>query len=143
MPAATFTESAARVVSMSVGLMKAAFDAALEFFKSETRCGKGPIIQHQSPTRIETSRYLCWKALHDLDTNGDPKLVYPTKISGSECAVQSVHDAMRVVGVSIYSVKMPFWGLLQDAGGLLLIVETWTFAGVNCRFCWRMQETIL
>jgi nitroalkane oxidase len=120
---ATFTGSAALVCAASVGLMRAAFDAALQFSKSDTRGGKGPIIEHQSPadlliaikTRIETSRYLCWKALHNLETKGDPELAYMAKIYGSECAVQSVYDAMRVVGVSAYSVKMPFGRLMQDA----------------------------
>jgi alkylation response protein AidB-like acyl-CoA dehydrogenase len=37
------------------------------------------------------------------------------KIYGSECAVQSVYDALRIVGVTSYSVKMPFGRLMEDA----------------------------
>ena len=37
------------------------------------------------------------------------------KIYGSECAVQSVYDAMRLVGISSYSLSMPFGRLMEDA----------------------------
>lgn len=123
MISATFTVSAALVCAASVGLMRSRFDAALEFSKSDSRGGRDPIIHHQSvadlliqiKTRIETSRYLCWKALYNIEKQGDPELAYMAKIYGSECAVQCVYDAMRVVGVNSYSVKMPFGRLIEDA----------------------------
>jgi alkylation response protein AidB-like acyl-CoA dehydrogenase len=123
MLATTFTTSAALVCAASVGIMRATFDAALNFSKSDRRGGRDPIINHQSVAdllidikmRMETSRYLCWKALHNIETRGDGELAYMAKIYGSECAVQSVYDAMRVVGVTSYSVKMPFGRLMEDA----------------------------
>ena len=119
----TFTGSAALVCSASVGLMRATFDAALAFAKSDSRGGQNPIINHQSvadllidiKTRMETSRFLCWKALWNIDTMGDGELAYMAKIYGSECAVQSVYDAMRLVGISSYSLSMPFGRLMEDA----------------------------
>jgi alkylation response protein AidB-like acyl-CoA dehydrogenase len=121
--AEAFTGSSALVCSVSVGLMRATFDAALTFAKSDTRGGQNPIIHHQSvadlliqiKTRIETSRYLCWKALYNLETTGDKELAYMAKIYGSESAVQCVYDAMRLVGVSSYAVDMPFGRLMEDA----------------------------
>jgi nitroalkane oxidase len=123
MIAASFTGSSALVCAVSVGLMRATFKAALEFSKSDSRGGQRPIINHQSvadlliqiKTRMETSRYLCWKALYNLETRGDGELAYMAKIYGSECAVQCVYDAMRVVGVTSYSVHMPFGRLMEDA----------------------------
>ena len=120
---ATFTGSAALVCAASVGLMRATFDAALAFSKSDARGGQNPIIHHQSvadlliqiKTRMETSRFLCWKALWNIDNLRDPELAYMAKIYGSECAVQSVYDAMRLVGISSYSLSMPFGRLMEDA----------------------------
>lgn len=59
-----FRMSAALVGAMGTGISRAAFDAALEFAKTDTRGGTGPIIQHQSVAdllidikiRTETSR---------------------------------------------------------------------------------------
>lgn len=59
-----FRMSAALVGAMGTGISRAAFNAALEFAKADTRGGTGPIIQHQSVAdllidikiRTETSR---------------------------------------------------------------------------------------
>ena len=81
---------------LQLASLRATFDAALEFSKADHRGGQHPIIHHQSvadlliqiKTRLETSRYLCWKALQNLEKKGDPELAYMAKIYGSECAVQ-------------------------------------------------------
>jgi nitroalkane oxidase len=109
----TFGSSAALVGAMGVGLMRAAFEAALGFARVETRGGAvGPILGRQSVAdllidvkiRAETSRLLTWKALHAIE-NGPGgwkarlELALEAKIYSSEAAVQSVVDAMKAVGM--------------------------------------------
>ncbi|KAL2683409.1 hypothetical protein Neosp_007879 [[Neocosmospora] mangrovei] len=123
-----FTMSAALVGAMAVGTMRAAFDEALAFAKSDTRGGSKAIIEHQSVAdklidckmKIETSRLMVWKAVHTLD---DPavdwkvKLEFSmqTKIYATDCAVDCVVDAMKAVGMKSYAKDMPFPRLLNEA----------------------------
>ena len=108
----TFGASAAIVGAMSVSIMRAAFEAALEFAKTETRGGSVPIIERQSVAdlligikmRTETSRLLTWKALHCLENGpGDVgarlELCLEAKIFCSDSAVQCCVDAMKLVGM--------------------------------------------
>lgn len=124
----TFGSSAAIVGAMSVGIMRAAFEAALSFAKSDTRGGTVPIIQHQSVAdllidikmKIETSRLLTWKALHAIE-NGPGgwkarlEMALHAKIFCSENAVACVVDAMKAVGIKAYDKDMPLARLLNDA----------------------------
>ena len=56
--------------------MRAAFDFALHFARTERRGGVHPIIEHQAvgyaladaKTTIEAARYLSWRACHAVDT---------------------------------------------------------------------------
>ncbi|KAI8670248.1 Nitroalkane oxidase [Fusarium keratoplasticum] len=123
-----FTMSAALVGAMAVGTMRAAFDEALAFAKSDTRGGSKPIIQHQSVAdklidckmRIETSRLLVWKAVCKLD---DPavdwkvklEISMQAKIYSTDCAVDCVVDAMKAVGMKSYAKDMSFPRLLNEA----------------------------
>lgn len=97
---------------MSVSIMKAVFEAALDFAKSESRGGARPIIERQSVAdvlidikmRIETSRLLTWKAMHCLENGpGDwsarLELALEAKIFSSDNAVKCCVDAMKVVGM--------------------------------------------
>lgn len=124
----TFGSSAAIVGAMSVGIMRAAFEAALSFAKSDNRGGTVPIIQHQSVAdllidikmKIETSRLLTWKALHGIE-NGPGgwkarlEMALHAKIFCSDNAVACVVGAMKAVGVKAYDRDMPFARLLNDA----------------------------
>jgi alkylation response protein AidB-like acyl-CoA dehydrogenase len=124
----TFGSSAAIVSAMAVGIMRAAFEVALSFAKRDTRGGMVPIIQHQSVAdllidikgRIEASRVLTWKALHTVehgpgDWNARLELALHAKIFASDHAVQSVVDAMKVVGIKAYAKDMPLQRMLNDA----------------------------
>ena len=123
--AGAFTATAALVGIFGVALMRAAFDFALQFARTEKRGGIHPIIEHQAvgyaladaKTTIEAARYLSWRACHALDTQspGAEELAVEAKIFGSESAVRVITDLMRVVGIDSYDHETPFGGLLQDA----------------------------
>jgi len=122
-------------VSSVVALMRAAFQFALSFAKSEKRGGIQQIIQHQAvgyaladaKTTIEAARVLSWHACRALDTAapGALELAIHTKVFGSEAAVRVITNLMQVVGVDSYGHELPLAGLLQDAMALPL------FAGGN------------
>ncbi|MDM0071440.1 acyl-CoA dehydrogenase family protein [Variovorax sp. J31P207] len=126
----SFTGTAALVGIMGVALMRAAFDFALNFAKTERRGGVLPIIEHQAvgyaladaKTKLEAARYLGWRACHAMDqmAPGGPELALQSKIFGSEAAVSVITRLMQVVGVDSYSHDLPLAGLLQDAIALPL-----------------------
>jgi butyryl-CoA dehydrogenase len=122
---ASFTGTAALVGIMGVGLMRAAFDFALHFAKTELRGGLKPIIEHQAvgyaladaKTTLEAARYLGWKACHAMDAQapGALEAALHSKIFGSEAAVRVITNLMSVVGIDSYDHQLPLGGLLQDA----------------------------
>lgn len=89
--------------------MAAAFEAALDFAKNDTRGGADPIIGRQSVAdlligvkmRIDASRFLTWKASHALDNGLGGELALEAKIYCSDLAVQSVSDCMSAVGMYV------------------------------------------
>jgi nitroalkane oxidase len=133
--AESFAGSAALVGIFGVALMRAAFQFALSFAKSDRRGGIQQIIQHQAvgyaladaKTTIEAARALSWHACLAFDTAapGALELAIHAKVFGSEAAVRVITDLMRVVGVESYGHELPLAGLLQDAVALPL------FAGGN------------
>lgn len=107
-----FGISAALVGALSVGIMRAAFESALKFAKTDSRRGAVPLLQRQSVAdllidikmRADTSRLLTWKALHGLQHGpGDFKArleqCLQAKIFSSDNAVWCVEDAMKAVGM--------------------------------------------
>lgn len=92
---------------MSVGIMSAAFEAALEFAKNDTRGGSEPIINRQSVSdllldvkmRIDAARFLTWKAADAFDKGLGGELALEAKIYCSDLAVKSVTDCMSAVGM--------------------------------------------
>jgi nitroalkane oxidase len=145
--AGAFTATAALVGIFGVALMRAAFDFALHFARTEKRGGVHPIIEHQAvgyaladaKTTIEAARYLSWRACHALDTQsaGAEELAVEAKIFGSESAVRVITDLMRVVGIDSYDHETPFGGLLQDALALPI------FDGGNMGVRRRQLHTML
>jgi alkylation response protein AidB-like acyl-CoA dehydrogenase len=121
----SFSWTAALIGAACTGVMRAAFDQAFEFTKTDKRSGTVPVIEHQNAgymladlkMRIEAARYLTWKACHQLDLTErrSDELAIMTKVYCSELAVQVVYDAMRLVGVNSYSDLSPLSGLMQDA----------------------------
>lgn len=71
----TFDASAVLVGAMGVGLMRAAFDAALAFAKDDVRGGAVPLLERQAVADLlsgikiqtEAARALTWKAAHALE----------------------------------------------------------------------------
>ena len=120
-----FSWTAALIGAACTGVMRAAFDVALNFAKTDKRSGNVPVIEHQNAgymladlkMRIEAARYLTWKACHQLDVTdrASDELAIMTKVYASELCVQVVYDAMRLVGVDSYTELTPLAGLMQDA----------------------------
>lgn len=120
-----FSWTAALIGAACVGVMRAAFDYALNFALQEKRLGAEPVIGHQNvgfmlgdiKMRIEAARYMTWKACHYLDTTDGKgeELAIMTKVYCSELAVQVVYDAMRVVGIESYTRRTPLERLMRDA----------------------------
>lgn len=121
----SFNWTAALIGAACVGVMRAAFDYALNFAKTERRLGSQPIIAYQNvgymladiKMRIEAARYLTWKACHYFEETGGrgQELAIMAKVYCSELAVQVVYDAMRLVGVESYTKRTPLERLIRDA----------------------------
>lgn len=120
-----FTGTAPIVGVFAVGLMRAAFDCAFHFAKTERRGGNIPIIEHQAvgyaladaKMAIEAVRSLSWRAAHAVDARspGALELALAAKVFGSETAVRVITDLMRVVGIDSYDTALPIGRVLQDA----------------------------
>jgi butyryl-CoA dehydrogenase len=122
---ASFLGATALVGMLGVALMRAAFDHALHFARTERRGGVVPIIEHQAvgyaladaKTAIEAVRALSLRACRAVDAGhaSGPELANAAKIFGSETTVRVITELMRVVGVDSYDDLDPLNGLLQDA----------------------------
>ncbi len=120
-----FSWTSSPIGAACVGKMRAAFDYAYEFLKTDSRSGPHPVIEYQNAgymladlkIRIEAARYLAWKAGDHFDKTGgkDRELANITKIFNSELCVQAVWDAMRLVGIDSYTDKTPIADILQDS----------------------------
>ena len=124
--AGAFSWTAALIGAACVGTMRAAFEYALDFARSEKRLGTVPVIEHQNvgfmladiKMRIEACRYLTWKACHDFERTGGraDELAIMTKVYCSEAAVGTVYDCMRVVGIASYTKDLaPLEKIMRDA----------------------------
>lgn len=105
--AASFTSPACLVGAMSVGVMPAAFEAALQFGKTrpESR-GTGTSEQTKCPDllmdikmRTDAARFLTWKTANAYDNGHGLELCLDAKIYCSDLAVKLVVDAMSAVGM--------------------------------------------
>ncbi len=121
----SFSWTGGLIGAACVGVMRAAFEHALEFARTEKRLGTVPVLEYQNvgfmltdiKMNIEAARYLTWKACHDLDASGgaSEETAIIAKIYCSELAVKTVYDAMQVVGVESYIKDAPFDRLMRDA----------------------------
>jgi butyryl-CoA dehydrogenase len=137
----------ALIGACAAGVMRSAFDVALRFARTDRRGGRVPVVEHQGvgflladvKTRIEAVRALTLRACAALDSGspGAEELSVHAKIFGSEAAVQSLVDLMRVVGVDSYGHHLPLAGLLQDALAYPL------FSGGNIGFRRRRLQALL
>ncbi|KAI2466440.1 acyl-CoA dehydrogenase NM domain-like protein [Annulohypoxylon bovei var. microspora] len=147
----SFDLTAVLVGAMSVGLMRAAFEAALAFAKSDDRRGKVPLLERQAVADLlssikmqtEACRALTWKAAHAMehgpgDYDARRELALAAKVYCSDAAVKAVTEAINAVGVTAYDVEQPFAELLKNAIGLPI------FDGGNVGIRRRhMQELML
>jgi alkylation response protein AidB-like acyl-CoA dehydrogenase len=124
--AGAFSWTAALIGAACVGTMRAAFEYALDFARTEKRLGTVPVIDHQNvgfmladiKMRLEACRYLTWKACHDFEHTGGhaQELAIMTKVYCSEAAVTTIYDCMRVVGIASYTKDLaPLERIMRDA----------------------------
>ena len=124
--AGAFSWTAALIGAACVGTMRAAFEYALDFSRTEKRLGTVPVIDHQNvgfmladiKMRIEACRYLTWKACHDFERTAGraQELAIMTKVYCSEAAVSTIYDCMRVVGIASYTKDhAPLERIMRDA----------------------------
>ena len=127
----SFTGASALVGIFGVALMRAAFDFALRFTRTERRGGIHPVIAHQAvgyaladaKTMIEATRSLTWRACSAADAKSPAaaELAMHSKINGSEAAVRVITDLARVIGVDSYDSENPIGRLVCDALALPLL----------------------
>jgi alkylation response protein AidB-like acyl-CoA dehydrogenase len=109
---ASFDASAVLVGAMGVGLMRAAFDAALGFARRDSRNGAVPLLERQAfadllsnvKMQTEASRALTWKAAHAMengpgDYNARRELALAAKVYCGDAAVKACMDIINAVGV--------------------------------------------
>ncbi|KAJ5116951.1 acyl-CoA dehydrogenase [Penicillium angulare] len=142
-----FGMSAGFVGAMSVGIMRAAFENALQFSKQDSRGGISPIIERQSVAdqliaikiQLDAARLLTWNAMDALQNGRENALeaCLQAKIFGSDNAVESVVSAMKVIGITSYSEKWPLARILNEALCLSL------FDGGNVGVRRRQYQSIL
>lgn len=109
----------------AVGVMRAAFDTALDWARSYTAGGRHPIIQHQNvgyllanmKMRIEAARYLSWRAAHYLDQYDCDGMEAGalSKIYCGELSIEVISDAMRLMGINSYIKDYPLEKHMRDA----------------------------
>ncbi|KAK3983862.1 acyl-CoA dehydrogenase/oxidase [Cladorrhinum sp. PSN332] len=147
----SFDMSAVLVGAMGVGLMRAAFDAALAFAKNDNRNGAVPLLERQAFADLlsgikmatEASRALTWKAAYAMehgpgDYDARRELALAAKIYCSEAAVKACTDAINAVGITAYDLNQPFSDLLNTA--LVLPIFDGGNVGIRRR---HMQQLML
>ncbi|MDB5962187.1 MAG: acyl-CoA dehydrogenase [Massilia sp.] len=110
------------IASQSVGMARAAFEAALSYSRERESFGK-PIYEHQAvqfrladmATRIEAARQLIWHAASMKDA-GLPclKEAAMAKLFASEMAERVVSDAMQIFGGYGYVSDFPIERIYRD-----------------------------
>lgn len=147
----TFGTSAAIVGAMGVGIMRAAFEAALKFSKEDSRGGTVKIIERQGvgerlidiKLKVDAARAMTWRAFALLESQEEGltweqrlEAALEAKIWSSDAAPKAVVEAMSVVGVQSYAKEKVFPRLLEDAVCMPL------FDGGNVGVRRRQLETI-
>ena len=110
------------IASQSVGMARAAFDAALAYSKQRESFGR-PIFEHQAvqfklaevATQIEAARQLIWHAA-SLKDAGRPclKEAAMAKLFASEMAERACSDAIQVFGGYGYVSDFPVERIYRD-----------------------------
>lgn len=111
--------SAVLVGAMSVGIMRAAFDAALAFAKGDNRRGAVDLLSRQDfadklidiKLQIEASRLLTWKAAHCMEKgpgeyDARRELALSAKVFCSEACTKTVTAAINAVGMYVFFLSL-------------------------------------
>ena len=116
------------IASQSVGMARAAFDAALVYSKQRVSFGK-PIFEHQAlqfrladmATKIEAARQLTRFAAEKKDRRERCDLeAGMAKLFATETAQAVSLDAMRILGANGYSTDFPVERFYRDAPLLII-----------------------
>ena len=109
----------------AVGVMRSAFEAALDWSRTYTAGGGHPIVHHQNAgyllsnmkMRIEAARYLSWRAAHYLDQHDCEGMEAGalSKIYCGELSIEVINDAMRLMGINSYIKDYPLEKHMRDA----------------------------
>ena len=110
------------IAAQSVGMARAAFEAAVQYAKERETFGK-PIIEHQAvsfrladmATRIDAARLMVWRAATYKDA-GKPCLVEASmaKMYASEMAEKVCSDAIQILGGYGYVSDFPVERIYRD-----------------------------
>ena len=110
------------IAAQSVGMARAAFEAAVQYARERVTFGK-PIIEHQAvsfrladmATRIDAARLLVWRAATYKDA-GKPCLTEASmaKMFASEMAEKVCSDAIQILGGYGYVSDFPVERIYRD-----------------------------
>ncbi|OQY24615.1 MAG: acyl-CoA dehydrogenase [Anaerolineaceae bacterium 4572_32.1] len=119
----TLDKSRAAIAACSVGIARAAFEAARDYATERKTFGKA-LAAHQGiqfmladmVIKIETARLMCWKAAwladNDLPNNMESSIA---KCYATDMAMEVTTDAVQVLGGYGYSKEYPVEKYMRDA----------------------------
>jgi len=119
----TLDKSRAAIAACSVGIARAAFEAARDYAKERKTFGK-PLAAHQAIQfmladmiiKIETARLMCWKAAW-LSDNSQPNNLESSiaKCYSTDMCMEVTTDAVQILGGYGYSKEYPVEKYMRDA----------------------------
>jgi acyl-CoA dehydrogenase len=119
----TLDKARAAIAACSVGIARAAFEAARDYAKERQTFGK-PLAAHQAiqfmladmVIKIETARLMCWKAAwladNDLPNNLESSIA---KCYATDMCMDVTTDAVQILGGYGYSKEYPVEKYMRDA----------------------------
>ncbi len=127
----TLNRARVGVAAISVGLARAAFEAARDYARQRVQFGR-PISGHQAVQlmladmliAVETARLITWRSAHAFDqgTADAERLSAMAKCYAADVAMQVTTDAVQVLGGYGYMQEYPVEKYMRDAK-LLQIYE--------------------
>ncbi|GLK55477.1 alkylation response protein AidB-like acyl-CoA dehydrogenase [Methylopila capsulata] len=120
-----FTWSGPVAAIAAVGVARSAYEYALDWAKTHTAGGDGPIMRHQAvgyaladvAMRIEACRAFSWKAAHyqDLNDSEGHAIGAMAKVFCGETLFDAVFKTMRIMGVNALDRRHPLERYLREA----------------------------
>jgi acyl-CoA dehydrogenase len=119
----TLDKSRAAIAACSLGIARAAFEAARDYAKERKTFGK-PLAAHQAiqfmladmAIKIETARLMCWKAAW-LSDSGQPNNLESSiaKCFATDMCMEVTTDAVQILGGYGYSKEYAVEKYMRDA----------------------------